>query len=114
METFPLNTAPDWGLQSSPTADIEEQKLGDGYVLRRAKGLNHLRESWTPSWSFLTEAEAESNYAWLKQRMHLTPFLWTHPTENIAYKVVCKSVSKVVTDVGIFALRATFEQDFNA
>lgn len=113
METFPLSVAPDWGLESNPEADVEEQQLGDGYVLRRAKGINYIRDSWSPSWGFLDEVECRDTYAWLKSRLKLTAFLWPHPTEGVTYKVVCKSVSMVVSDVGVFALRASFVQDFN-
>lgn len=105
--------APDWGLQSTPKADIEESILGDGYILRRPKGLNYIRESWTPGWSHLTKQQSEDTYAWLRQRLSLTPFLWLHPTDNVTYKVVCTSVSKTATEFGIYALRATFDQDFN-
>ena len=113
MESFPLLTAPDWGLESSPEADVEEQKLGDGYVLRRPNGINHLRESWSPSWSFLDHVECQATYNWLKARLKSKAFLWAHPTDGTLYKVVCESVSRVVADVGIFALRARFVQDFN-
>lgn len=113
MDTFPLEKAPDWGLESNPEADVEEQKLGDGYILRRAKGINHIRESWSPSWGFLEHIECQATYNWLKQRLKLEPFLWVHPTDGTVYKVVCQSVSMVVSDVGIYALKANFVQDFN-
>jgi phage-related protein len=113
LESFPLDTAPDWGLQDSVEADVETQQLGDGYVLRRPKGINYLRETWDPSWSHLSQIEAEDTYAWLKARLHMAPFLWTHPTSNMEYKVVCTSAGKVASDVGLFAVRATFVQDFN-
>lgn len=113
MDTFPLLTAPDWGLESSPETNIEEQPLGDGYVLRRPKGINYIRETWSPSWSHLSQAECEATYAWLKTRLNLVAFFWTHPTTGISTKVICTTVGMVVADVGIFSLRATFKQDFN-
>lgn len=119
METFPLAIKPDWGLSSTPDADIEEQKLGDGYILRRPKGINYLRESWSPSWSMLERGDWESTYKFLKDRLALTPFLWEHPTETdslgnpVVYRVVCNKVTKVESDVGMLGLSASFTQDFN-
>lgn len=110
---FPLTMAPDWGLEDTVDANIEEQALGDGYVVRRPKGINYLRSSWSPSWSLLTKDQAEDTYAWLKARLKLTPFYWTHPTDGNQYKVICTSVSKVISDVGIYQLKAEFTQDFN-
>lgn len=114
MDSFPLKVNPDWGFTSTPEADIDEQKLGDGYILRRPKGINHIRDKWSPSWGFLTEAQTDSTYDWLKARLKLTPFLWKHPTEGTTYKVICTSVSKVAADVGLYSLKANFEQDFNS
>lgn len=119
MDVFPLIIKPDWGLSSNPEADIEEQKLGDGYIVRRPKGLNYIKESWSPSWGMLEREDWSNTYEWLKSRLNLTTFLWNHPTEEVSpgvpkqYKVVCTKLSKVESDVGIFGLSATFVQDFN-
>lgn len=113
MDTFPFTTAPDWGLTDAVTADVEEQVLGDGYVLRRPKGINHLRESWSPNWSFLGRQESLDMYAWLKARLSLHAFLWQHPETLVTYKVVCKSIQRVSADVGLYSIQAQFEQDFN-
>lgn len=113
MESFPFTINPDWGLTDNVEAEVETQTLGDGYVLRRPKGINYLRESWSPAWSFLERAESMSMYAWLKARLHLTPFLWTHPETFATTRVVCTSVARVSADVGLYTIRATFVQDFN-
>ena len=113
METFPFATAPDWGLSDDVTASIEEQALGDGYVLRRPKGINYLRSSWSPSWSFLEKQESQDIYLWLKSRLGLTAFLWLHPDTLELTQVICKTVSRVTADVDLYSVKATFEQDFN-
>lgn len=113
MDIFPFTNAPDWGLTDNITADVEEQVLGDGYVLRRPKGINYLREGWSPTWSHLTRQESIDMYQWLKPRLNLTAFLWAHPETLIQHKVICKKISRVAADVGIYTLQATFEQDFN-
>lgn len=113
MDIFPFDTAPDWGLTDNITAEVDEQKLGDGYVLRRPKGINYLRESWTPAWSHLTRQESLDMYQWLRSRLNLTAFIWTHPETFAQHKVVCRSLARVSADVGIYTLQATLEQDFN-
>lgn len=113
LEHFPLDTNPDWGLSDDPSADVYEQKLGDGYIVRRPRGLNYLSTKWNPSWGFLDPEEAEDIYIWLKNRLSLTPFLWTHPTTKEVHQVTCSKVSRVISTVGISTVNATFESDFN-
>lgn len=113
IETFTPPMNPDWGLTSDVRADVYEGKVGDGYVVRRPKGLNYLKESWDLSWSNLDKAQAGSMYSWLKSRLKLTPFMWTHPTDGVTYKVICSKVSHAASDVGIYQVMASFEQDFN-
>lgn len=113
MDTFPFTTAPDWGLTDNIEAEVEEQVLGDGYRLRRPKGINYLRESWTPSWGFLGRQESINMYQWLKARLSVTPFYWQHPETLETVKVICSNVARVSSDVGIYSLKATFVQDFN-
>lgn len=113
LEYFPLTTNPDWGLANNPKADVIMTDLGDGYQVRRPKGINYLKETWSPNWSFLSREEAQNIYEWLKQRLNLTSFLWRPPDDPQTYRVVCTSVSKAISDVGISAVSATFEQDHN-
>lgn len=105
--------APDWGLNDSAEADVDEIKMGDGYVVRRPKGINYLKEAWSPKWQLLEKDQAEAAYQWLKQRLKVTPFLWIHPVSGLTYKVVCTSVSLNYTGFGDYGLSASFEQDFN-
>ena len=113
VDAFPLKVAPDWGLTDEPTANIEETTLGDGYVLRRKKGINHLRSTWNPSWGMLTKQQADATYSWLKERLSLTAFMWTHPDTGETHKVVCQRVTKVVSEFNNYTMQATFVQDFN-
>ena len=114
IEVFPFNDlTADWGLQDSVEANIEEHELGDGYVLRRPKGINHLRESWSPKFSFLTKQESQDMYAWIKPRLNLTPFMWKHPDTKEMRQVVCKSISRVTTDIDIYVIQLELVEDFN-
>lgn len=112
-ETFPFTTAPDWGLTDNVEADVEEQKLGDGYELVRPKGINYLRESWSPSWTFLTKEESDAMYQWLRARLKVTPFLWTHPVTKVVHKVRCNGVSRAATDVDLYAIQMNITETFN-
>ena len=113
MDIFPLEVKPDWGFSESPTTDINESRLGDGYVFREPKGLNFRRTTWQPSWSSLGVVEGEAAYDWLFAREKLIPFLWQHPLTGAMHQVVCQSVSKNYDTWGNVVLNATFEQDFN-
>lgn len=112
LESFPNIGQPDWGLQVSPDADVTTLKLGDGYVLRAKPGINHLRDSWSPTWSDITEAQALSTLAWLKARLKLTPFLWSDP-QGVQKQVVCQDAKLTYNQFNSMGLSATFEQDFN-
>lgn len=114
MERFPFaHLAPDWGLATDHTADVEEIKLGDGYVLRRPKGINHLRQSWSPGYSNLTLKEHEDMVAWLRPRLNLTPFLWQHPTSKIWHQVVCTKLRAAISEYNICPVNFDIEEDFN-
>lgn len=113
MEVFPFTEAPDWGLTDKVEANVEEQELGDGYELIRPKGINHLRESWSPSWSFLDKEQSNAMYQWLKPRLKTKAFLWTHPVTEEVIKVRCTAVSRSATDVGLYSVQITLRQTFN-
>lgn len=113
MDIFPDIELPDWGLEVDTEADIDEVVLGDGYVVRRPKGLNHLKDSWSPTWSGLEVAVARSTHAWLRERLNRTPFKWTHPVSGLEVQVICKSVKLTYNQFNDEILNATFTQDFN-
>ena len=114
MDVFPFNDwTPDWGLQDQPKADIEEVTLGDGYVLRRPNGINYIRSTWEPSYSFLDKEQQAQIVSWIRPRLGFVPFLWTHPVTQEVHQVICKQIKHAATDVGIFPVTLQLEQDFN-
>lgn len=113
MDEFPDIDLPDWGFSDDVDANVEQVSLGDGYTFREAKGLNHLKDSWSPKWSNLDDAVGLSTYAFLRQRLKLIPFLWTHPITAVQYKVVCQSAKLEHDTYGNAVLSATLERDFN-
>lgn len=113
LDVFPFeHLTPDWGLSGDVKTDVETVQLGDGYTLRRPKGINYIKETWSPQFGFLTQDEQEQMLAWLRPRLNLVPFLWMHPTHNKYFQVVCTSLKYSATDVGIFPVQITLEQDF--
>lgn len=112
LETFPDIGTPDWGLSVDPGADVTIVKLGDGYVVRQPTGINHLKDSWNPQWSTITDAQALSTYAWLRARLKLKAFLWPDP-EGVVKQVVCTSVRLTYNQYNDIGIAAAFEQDFN-
>lgn len=113
MENFPIADKPDWGLSDEVEADMEEVVLGDGYVVRRPKGINYLKGSWSPSWSNLEVASARSTRDWLTARLKRTPFMWTHPVSGVQVQVICESVKLTYSQFNDEVLVAEFKQDFN-
>lgn len=113
MDVFPAIANPDYGLEDAPEADIDEVKMGDGYVLRRPKGINYIKHTWPMKWDSLEVAVARSTYAWLLARLKLTPFNWTHPVTGVVFQVTCQEVKLAYNQFNDEILTATFEQDFN-
>lgn len=113
LEQFPDIGAPDWGLSAEPEADVESISLGDGYEIRRPAGLNHVKESWSPSWSSLDPAVATDAYNWLRARLKWKAFIWVNPLDGLETRVICTSARVSHADYGNSALSATFKQDHN-
>ena len=113
MDVFPTIDNPDYGLEDAPEADVDVIKMGDGYEIRRPKGINYIKETWTPTWDSLEVAVARSTHKWLVARLNLTPFSWTHPVTGVVYQVVCTAAKLSYNQYNDEILTATFEQDFN-
>lgn len=109
---FP-DLTPDWGLSDSIEATVNEVKLGDGYVQRIRTGINTNRTKWSIAFSFLDREQSDAVYSWLKPKLKVVQFLWTHPVTLEEHTVVCTELSRVHSDVGLHPVRATFEEDFN-
>lgn len=105
--------SPDWGLSTDLSTDIEEIKLGDGYVVRQPKGLNFRSESFSPSWSDLDPAPGQFIYDWLKARADLVPFRWVHPVTGAVYQVIARGPKISYDTWNNAVVSVTFEQDFN-
>jgi phage-related protein len=113
VDQFPEIEAPDWGLADEPEPDIDQTSFGDGYALRRKKGINSSRERWSPVWSTLDTATAKATYDWLKVRQNLTAFWWVHPVRGEPVKVLCTGVRLTYNNYNDEVLTASFLQDFN-
>ena len=113
LEKFPDIGLPDWGLSADTETTVSAIKLGDGYEVRRPEGINHVRDSWSLSWSSLDPLVAEAALKWLSARKDWKAFEWTNPMDSSKKKVVCTAVRLTHTEYGNSGLTATFKQDFN-
>lgn len=113
MDVFPAIDAPAYGFEDSPQADIDVVNMGDGYELRRPKGINYLSYTWPLTWESLSYTVARQTLTWLTVRLKLTPFLWTHPISGVVYQVVCTEARLAYNQFDDEILTATFKQDFN-
>lgn len=104
---------PDWGFQQAPEAEVDIYSLGDGYEVREPKGLNWLKESFSPSWSSTDPVTAKAAYDFLKARLKWKQMTWTHPVSGVVYKVTCQSVSITYDTFNNAVLSVSFKQDFN-
>lgn len=115
MEDFDLLNLPnpDWGYSLEPEVDVQEYKLGDGYVIREPKGLNYIRDVFSPTWSSLTLDEGNEAYAFLKPKLKWDPFWYTDVTTGARYKVICDSARLTYDEWNNTVLAVTLKQDFN-
>ena len=113
LDVFPNIGTPDWGFGTDTEARVAVSSFGDGYELRRPDGINHLTDSWSPSWTSLDPSVADATYQWLRQRMKWKAFLWMHPTKNVQIQVVCESASVADEEFGRSTLRMNIRQDHN-
>lgn len=104
---------PDWGFKESPQADIQEDKLGDGYVFREPKGINHIKRSFPMTWSELDPDVAEEAYDWLLPMLALKPLRIVHPVRGTVHQVILDSIDLTYDVYNNAVLNATFTEDFN-
>ena len=104
---------PDWNFGDKGEATIEENTLGDGYVFRKAKGLNFKKGSWSPTWSNLDPVKGQALYDWLFARLKLDTIRWVHPVRNTELKVTIEEVSLVWDQYNNAVLSVSFKQSFN-
>lgn len=104
---------PDWGLADKAQADIEETKLGDGYVFRQARGLNFIRSAFSPTWPNLPPALGQQAYDWLNLRRKLVPIRWRHPIRDTYIQVTIEDVTITWDEYNNAVLSLELQQDFN-
>lgn len=104
---------PDYGFKETPNANVEETPLGDGYVFREPKGINHIKRTMPMSWSNLDQDVALEAYDWLLPKLKLNPILITHPTRGTQIQVICDSLEITYDTWNNAVLNATFIEDFN-
>lgn len=104
---------PDWGFAESPEANVNVQRLGDGYESREPIGLNHIKDSYSPTWSFLEPEPARAAYKFIRERLLWKAVLWTHPITGEALKVVPQTVNLTYDEYNNAVLAISFKRDYN-
>lgn len=105
--------SPDWGFKETPEANTNEDELGDGYVFREPKGINHIKRSVPMVWSNLDEDVALEAYDWLLPKLKLDPVRVMHPTRNQIIQVILESMDITYDTWGNAILNVSFKEDFN-
>lgn len=108
-----LGMAPDWGASKEPEVKVVQVSFGDGYEYRAPAGINHVKDSWSLTWSNLSMQVAEQGYSWFKSRQGWKAFMAQDPATGQAIKVVCRSVRVAHAGFEESSLSVTVSQDFN-
>ncbi|KFF48091.1 hypothetical protein GY26_15970 [Gammaproteobacteria bacterium MFB021] len=96
--------------QITPQASVDTVKFGDGYEQRRPSGINHIKDQASVSWSRLRRHEFDSLFPFLKNRLGVTPFLWTPPGGSAPRKWVCETLSHAQANAVLWRVSATFRE----
>lgn len=105
--------SPDWGFKETPQANVKEEAMGDGYVHREPKGINHIKRSLPMTWSSLDEDVALAAYDWLLPKLKLTPIRVFHPKRNQEIQVIVDSIEITYDTWNNAVLSVGFTEDFN-
>ena len=112
MATFP-SIAISYGASKDSEPKVRTVRFGDGYEQRLTFGLNQNPKTWTVSWNYITEADADTIEAFLDARAaDAASFDWTPPDESTSYKWVCEAWSKTLDYPTRSSITATFRQVF--
>ncbi|MCM7864361.1 MULTISPECIES: phage tail protein [Enterobacter cloacae complex] len=107
--------SPQKGYSAERTPNVAVVKLGDGYEQRQTKGINHLMDKYSLTFTGVDDAKcsrpnaAKAVDAFLKARMAVQSFYWTPSDTGVQKLFVCRSWSMTKTGP-LYELTATFEQ----
>lgn len=89
---------------------VWQAKFGDGYEQNTPQGINYQPETWTLTFSFITQADAQEFEQMLAGYGGYQAFTWRSPRGPNPLRVLCRSWSDVNDPGKKFALQAKFEQ----
>lgn len=107
--------SPQKGYSAERTPNVAVVKLGDGYEQRQTKGINHLMDKYSLTFTGVDDAKcsrpnaAKAVDTFLKARMAVQSFYWTPSDTGVQKLFVCRSWSMTKTGP-LYELTATFEQ----
>ena len=85
-------------------------QFGDGYTQRADSGINNTKDTWTLTWTVLTEAQ--SNYIYAFMVAHRVAAFTYSDLDSGLFKYRCTAISKTF-DVLFFKVDATIEQVYD-
>lgn len=111
-DEFPIDIPnPDWGLEAKYEFTITKVQFNNGYTQRAEKGINTAMRTWSPSWTNLTEEQANRVEKFLVDRRGVHPFWWNLPDGERVWVVSGTSVSKKHDNYDGFSITATFSEE---
>lgn len=111
MASLPdIGREPDYGLNASPTFRIRRAQFGDGYEQRAPDGLNHVRRSWSVTWSVISEDEKTALMSFFAQMAGVYSFYWVIPDTFENVRVTCEDPSATFDSFSNHTVTATFKE----
>lgn len=111
LDVFP-GRAPDYPMKKKTTPRVLQANLGEGYSERAGDGINSIQHLWSPAWTNLTAAEANTIEDFFEGKSGYVAFTWTD-RRNATWKILCKGWERTDHSPGYSDMSAEWEQVFD-
>lgn len=111
-DEFPIDFPnPDWGLDTTTEFEITKVQFNNGYTQRSENGINTAMRSWSPTWTNLSEEQANRAEKFLVERRGVEPFWWNLPDGERVWVVSGTKVSKKHDAYDCFTLSCSMTEE---
>lgn len=108
----------DFGVNNEINFTVLENVFGDGYIQRAADGLNSNRNTWSATWTNLTDAESDLVFGFLKARAGYQPFYYQAPGDSDFKQWTARDVKRkpagVSDNKAYWTITATLKEEFGS
>lgn len=111
--TLPATCGVDPGYERGFKPKVLAAEFGDGFAQRAAAGPNSNAETRQVALTNLTATEKDAVIAFLADRGGWQSFYWQGPGEASPLVFICPEWSFTVEHVGVYSVRATFQQVYD-